>query len=150
MVNVKGWEVKVTQSFPTVCDPMEQSMEFSRPEYGVGSCSLLQEIIPTQGSNPGPLHCRQILYQLSYQGSPSRMTILDNKRREGISLVICYGHVAMVQTVYNLLSIPTLKLQFLLQETLLLNSVRQNVKTLNFLCYFDFESFKSIQSPIIP
>ena len=37
---------------------------------GVGSRSLLQEIFPTQGSNPGLLHCRQILYQLSHQGSP--------------------------------------------------------------------------------
>ena len=36
---------------------------------GVGNCSLLQGIFPTQGSNPGLLHCRQILYQLSYQGS---------------------------------------------------------------------------------
>ena len=36
---------------------------------GVGSLSLLQEIFPTQGVNPGLLHCRQILYQLSYQGS---------------------------------------------------------------------------------
>ena len=26
--------------------------------------------VPTQGSNPGLLHCRQILYQLSYEGSP--------------------------------------------------------------------------------
>ena len=38
---------------------------------GVGSLSLLQGIFPTQGSNPGLLHCRQILYQLShYWGSP--------------------------------------------------------------------------------
>ena len=29
--------------------------------------SLLQGIFPTQGSNPGLLHCRWILYQLSYQ-----------------------------------------------------------------------------------
>jgi len=35
----------------------------------VGSLSLLQGIFPTQGSNPGLLHCRWILYQLSYQGS---------------------------------------------------------------------------------
>ena len=35
----------------------------------VGSHSLLQGIFPTQGSNPGLLHCRQILYQLSHQGS---------------------------------------------------------------------------------
>ena len=35
---------------------------------GVGSCSLLKGIFPTQGSNPGLLHCRQILYQLSHKG----------------------------------------------------------------------------------
>ena len=37
---------------------------------GVGSLSLLQGIVPTQGSNPGLPHCRQILYQLSHKGSP--------------------------------------------------------------------------------
>ena len=37
---------------------------------GVGSLSLLQGIFPTQGSNPGLLHCRQILHQLSHKGSP--------------------------------------------------------------------------------
>ena len=34
---------------------------------GVGSLSLLQRIFPTQELNQGLLHCRQILYQLSYQ-----------------------------------------------------------------------------------
>ena len=37
---------------------------------GVGSLFLLQGIFPTQGSNPGLPHCRQILYQLSRTGSP--------------------------------------------------------------------------------
>ena len=32
--------------------------------------ALLQGIFPTQGSNPGLRHCRQILYYLSRQGSP--------------------------------------------------------------------------------
>ena len=36
---------------------------------GVGSLSLLHQIFPTQELNQGPLHCRQILYQLSYQGN---------------------------------------------------------------------------------
>ena len=35
----------------------------------VGSLSLLWGIFSTQKSNQGLLHCRQILYQLSYQGS---------------------------------------------------------------------------------
>ena len=38
---------------------------------GVGSLSLLQGIFPTQESNQGLLHCRWILYQLSYEGSGS-------------------------------------------------------------------------------
>ena len=49
-------------------------MEFSRPNTGVGSLSLLQGIFPTQGSNPGLPHCRWIRYQLSHKGSP---TILE-------------------------------------------------------------------------
>ena len=36
---------------------------------GVGSLSLLQWIFLTQELNQGLLHCRRILYQLSYQGS---------------------------------------------------------------------------------
>ena len=40
---------------------------------GVGSLSLLQGIFPTQGSNPGLLHCRRILYQLSPKGSPAEV-----------------------------------------------------------------------------
>ena len=38
---------------------------------GVGSLSLLQWIFPIRESNRGLLHCRWILYQLSYQGSPT-------------------------------------------------------------------------------
>ena len=37
---------------------------------GVGSLSLLQGVFLSQESNRGSLHYRQILYQLSYQGSP--------------------------------------------------------------------------------
>ena len=37
----------------------------SAQNTGVGSLSLLQGIFPTQGLNPGLLHCRRILYQLS-------------------------------------------------------------------------------------
>ena len=36
---------------------------------GAGSLSLLQGIFPTQKLNPGFLHCRRILYQLSHKGS---------------------------------------------------------------------------------
>ena len=37
----------------------------------MGCHSLLQGMFPTQGLNLGLLHCRQILYHLNHQGSPS-------------------------------------------------------------------------------
>ena len=40
---------------------------------GVGCHVLLQGIFPTQGSNPGLLHCRQTLYPLSHQGSQTKI-----------------------------------------------------------------------------
>ena len=42
---------------------------------GVGSLSLLQRNFPTQEPNWGLLHCRWILYQLSYKGSPTHYYI---------------------------------------------------------------------------
>ena len=45
---------------------------------GVGSLFLLQRIFPTQEWNWGLLHCRWILYQLSYQGSPWRFPGHEN------------------------------------------------------------------------
>ena len=47
---------------------------------GVGSLSLLQGIFPTQGSNPGLLHCRWILYQPSHKGSPQYYIAVKKKR----------------------------------------------------------------------
>ena len=44
--------------------------DFPGKNTRVGSLSLLQVIFPTQELNWGLLHCRWILYQLSYQGSP--------------------------------------------------------------------------------
>jgi len=53
------------------------SMGFPRQEYYSGLPVPSPGDLPvfvTQGSNPGLLHCRQILYRLSYQGSPKVMT----------------------------------------------------------------------------
>ena len=65
-------KLKVTQSCPTLCDPMDcivhgilqaRTLEWVAFSFSRGS-------FPTQGSNPGLLYCRQILYQLSHKGSP--------------------------------------------------------------------------------
>ena len=47
-------------------------MEFSRPEYRSGQPVPSPGGLPNPGIKPrSPLHCRQILYRLSHQGSPS-------------------------------------------------------------------------------
>ena len=71
------WSVSaVAQSCPILCG----CMEFTRllnpwdfPSKNSGLCChfLLQGIFPIQGSNPGLLHCRQMLYLLTHQGCPS-------------------------------------------------------------------------------
>ena len=43
---------------------------------GVVCHAFLQGIFPTQGSNPGLPHCRQILYCLRHQGSPGKTIAL--------------------------------------------------------------------------
>ena len=62
-------KMKVTQSCLTLCDPMDSPWNSPGQNTGVGSLSLHQGIFPTPGSNPGLLHCRQILYQLSHKRS---------------------------------------------------------------------------------
>ena len=69
LINVSEWMwVKFTHSCPTLCDPWTPWNSLGQ-NTGVGSLSLLQGIFPTQGLNPGPLHCRWVLYQLSHKGS---------------------------------------------------------------------------------
>ena len=67
----------VPQSCLTLCNPMDllsTRLLFPWNSPGTntraGCHSLLQGIFPTQESNPGLLHCRQIPYCLSHQGSP--------------------------------------------------------------------------------
>ena len=64
-------EMKDSKSCPTLATPRtvaRQTRGFGK-KTGVGCHFLLQGIFLTQESNPSLLHCRQILYQLSYEGN---------------------------------------------------------------------------------
>ena len=70
--------VKVSQSCPAICNPMDYTI------FGILQARMLgwvavsfQVIVPTQGSNPGFLHCGRILYQLSHQGSFVQSTLCE-------------------------------------------------------------------------
>ena len=69
----KCWSLSHVKFFVTpwvVACQAPMYMGLSRQEYWVGCHFLFQGIFLTWGSNPGLLHCRQILYHLSHQGSP--------------------------------------------------------------------------------
>ena len=62
---------------PTLCNSMSRSppgslVHADSPSKNtrVGCHALFQEIFPTQGRNPGLLHCGQMLYRLRHQGIP--------------------------------------------------------------------------------
>ena len=59
--------------WPHDCSPPGSSVHGDSPgkNIGEGCHALLQGIFPVQGLNPHLPHCRQILYHLSHQGSPS-------------------------------------------------------------------------------
>ena len=66
-------KVKVTQLCPTLYDSEDYTVRGilqARILEWVACLSLLQGIFTAQVSNPGLSHCRQILYELSHQGSP--------------------------------------------------------------------------------
>ena len=79
----KSGENELTQSFRTLCDPMDCSLPHSsihgifqaRESTGMNCHFLLQRIFPTQELNLGLWHCRQTLYHLSHQGSHLKVVI---------------------------------------------------------------------------
>ena len=60
----KNFLTLISESHSVVSDTLHSGQNIQ-----VGSLSLLQGTIPTQGSNPGLLHCRWILYQLNHKES---------------------------------------------------------------------------------
>ena len=85
IIKKKNPQCEVSQSCPTLCDPMDCSLPGSSV-YGVFQARvlewvdhfLLQGIFPTQGSNPGLLNYRKTLYCLSHQGSQLRSSLVAN------------------------------------------------------------------------
>ena len=72
----KRWQeyIEVIQLCLTLCDPMDYSLSgssvhgiFPGKSAGVDCHFLLQGIFPTQESNLGFLHCRQMLYCLGHR-----------------------------------------------------------------------------------
>ena len=66
------------------CSPPGSSVRgiFQARITRVDSHFLLHRIFPTQEPNPGLLHCRQILYRLSYEGSPNQVYNLKQKKHQ--------------------------------------------------------------------
>ena len=74
---------------------------------GVSSLSLLQGIFPTQKSNQSLLHCRRILYQLSY---PGRSNIFLKKETSPFNPAACSQQIQSNNPVIKICSLPLFKL----------------------------------------
>ena len=63
------WVSHIAGRFLTIWGARKALFHWDSPgkNNGVGCHVLLRRIFPTQGLNPGLLHCRQILYQLSHR-----------------------------------------------------------------------------------
>ena len=78
-----------TESCSTVSDSLWPHELYSpwnstSQNTGVGSLSLLQGIFPTQGSNPGLPHCRQILYHQKPERKWSHSVVSDSLWPHGL------------------------------------------------------------------
>ena len=78
--------------------PMESPWDFPGKSTGVGCHFLLQRILPSQGLNPGLLHCRQMLYCLRHQGRHS--IYLEETKIERDSYIMLKQY--SISVVYNL------------------------------------------------
>ena len=83
------WKESESESHSVVSKSLWPHELYSTWDYpgqktGLGSLSFLQVIFPTQGLNPGLPHCRQILCQLSHQGSPSFFGLYQLNCPEGL------------------------------------------------------------------
>ena len=87
----------VAKSCPTLAIPWSVPTRLLCPwdspgkNTGVGCHFLLQGIFLTQESNPGLLHCRQMIYQLSCEGSPNMSSV-------PIAVVQALSHVWLLAT----------------------------------------------------
>ena len=81
-------KVLVPQWCLTLCNPMDCSLT-GASVHGLLQTGIVEwvampssrGIFPSQGSNPGLPHCRQILYRLSHQGSPQSPEAIVAKLR---------------------------------------------------------------------
>ena len=101
-------DILVTQLYPTICGPIDYSPSSSYVNWisqarilEVGCHSLPQGLFQTHASNPGFLHCRQILYHLSHQAwfqlSRDKNMI---RQRDSIFILfirLIFGHISKIK-----------------------------------------------------
>ena len=146
---------------PMNCSPPGSSVRGDSPgkNTGVGCHALLQVIVPTQGLNPGLLHCRQILYHLSHLGSPrilewvaypfsSESSLPSNRTRvsctaDGFFIIWATSEALIVHYSYKILIFPEKEFNFnslrveMILDTLGLYLLSKNLLELFCFCIFD-------------
>ena len=94
---MRAWKLKVKLLVAQLCLTFCYLMDCSPPassDHGILQARILEWIaipfsVPTQGSNPGLLHCRRILYHLRHQGSPMRTYCVPRTLKHFIVSHLC-------------------------------------------------------------
>ena len=76
---------------------------------GVGCHFLLQRIFPTKGSNPGPLHCRQILYHWTTRVFPTFFNLslnVESAQMWDLWGLLCRHHIWAESKNVRMISLP--------------------------------------------
>ena len=91
--------------WPNVLQPTRLLSPWDSPgkNTGVACHSLLQGIFLTQGSNLFLVHCRQILYLMSHQGSPSGGNNSQQTSQETVTLIAQATRSFVTKAILNLL-----------------------------------------------
>ena len=128
--------VLVIQSCPTLCNPTDcippassVSGDFLGKNTRVGWHCLLQRTFLTQGSNLGLLHCRQILYHMSYREVP----------------IFWYTFFKHVQYCLNLFYRVTVRFKWDSTRTLIKAVEMIHISVHNKICYFWYIKTKYIK-----
>ena len=117
-------KVKVAQSCPILCNPMDYTI------HGIVQARILERWpfpslgdLPNPGKNPGLPHCRQILYLLSHQRSPS---LVKKKKKKTPPKSFSINHFTSSHSnIFSFLS------------TISIMSIAKSIFNPNFICFFN-------------
>ena len=146
MDELQNLQVKVTQSCPTLCNPMDCPWNSPGQNTGVGTLSLFQRIFPTQRLNPGLPHFRQILYQLSHKGNPRILPSRSSQPRNWTRVSCIAGRFFTNWAIREAPDLKNFKISLIFPICIPLLFYSNSTTPLKGLCYHPHLTYKETEA----